>query len=52
MKPVIFSTQYNSLGLNINSVIKKHLPIIMDTPCLNENFLMLQFSAHLRDYLS
>ena len=29
-KLVIFTTQYNPLGLNINSIIKKHLPIITD----------------------
>ena len=38
LKPVIFTTQYNPLGPNINSIIKKHLPIITDNPNLVEMF--------------
>ena len=38
-KPVIFTTKYNPLGPNINSVIKKkHLPVITDNPSLLEMF--------------
>ena len=38
LKPVIFTTQYNPLGPNINSIIKKHLPIITDNPNLVQMF--------------
>ena len=38
IKPVIFTTQYNPLGPNINSIIKKHLPIITDNRNLVEMF--------------
>ena len=34
IKSVIFTTQYKPLGPNISSIIKKHLPIIKDTPNL------------------
>ena len=37
-KTVIFTTQYNPLGPNINSIIKKHLPVITDNPSLVEMF--------------
>ena len=38
IRPVIFTKQYNPLGPNINSIIKKHLLIIIDNPNLVEMF--------------
>ena len=38
IKPVVFTTQYNPLGPNISSIIKKHLPIIKDNTNLIEMF--------------
>ena len=38
IKPVIFTKQYNPLGPNINSIIKKLLPIITDNSNLVEMF--------------
>ena len=38
IKPGIFITQYNPPGPNINSISKKHLPIITDNPNLVEMF--------------
>ena len=38
IKPVIFTTQYNTLGPNISFIIKKHLPIIKDKANLIEMF--------------
>ena len=35
---VLFTTQYNPLGLNINSISWKHLPIVKDNPSMNEIF--------------
>ena len=37
-KKVIFTTKYKPLGPNINSIIKKHLPVITDNPSLVEMF--------------
>ena len=37
-KPFIFTTQYHPLGPNINSIIKKHLPIISHNPNLVNMF--------------
>ena len=38
-KPVIFTTQYNPLGPNINSIVKKkHLLVITYNPNLAEMF--------------
>ena len=37
-KTVLFTTQYNPLGPNINSVFKKHLPVIIDNPRFVEMF--------------
>ena len=37
-KPVIFTTQYNPVGRNINPIVKKPLPIIIDNPNLVEMF--------------
>ena len=34
----MFTTQYNPLGPNINSVIKKNLPIVTESPNLVEMF--------------
>ena len=38
VKPVIFTTQYNPVGPNINPIVKKPLPIIIDNPNLVEMF--------------
>ena len=38
IKTVTFTTQYNPLRPNMNSIIKKHLPIITDNPNLVEIF--------------
>ena len=38
MKPVIFTTQYNPLGPNINSIFWKQLAIIKANPSINEIF--------------
>ena len=38
VKPVIFTTQYNPVGRNINPIVKKPLPIIIDNPNLVEMF--------------
>ena len=45
VKPVIFTTQYNPVGPNINPIVKKPLPIIIDNPNLVEMFPNEMFRA-------